>query len=126
MLKRADKSDGGHGLGGMIFGDSATEEQLRGMGDHGFRGTVYGGKEMEVPVIYIRFLQLICLLPHQCKVVLVHVEGENYQNPLLLEHRSDTIVDFEFELEDAMITLTENGTAQMVFVNLSDLASLKR
>ena len=45
------------------------------------------------------------------------MEGENYQNPLLLEHRSDTIKDFEFELKDAVITPTENATARVVLAN---------
>ena len=72
-----------------------------------------------VPVIYVRLLQSVRMLPHQSETVLVHVEGKYFQEPLLFEYQSRVEASLGLQVEDAVISPAVNGIARMVLANLS-------
>ena len=72
-----------------------------------------------IPVIYVRLLQSVRLLPHQSETVLVHVEGKYFQEPLLFEYQPRVEASLRLQVEDAVNSPAENGIARMVLANLS-------
>ena len=57
-----------------------------------------------VPVVRVRLLKSVRVLPHQTRSVLVQVDAESCKGPLLLEYQSDVEEATGLQVEDALLS----------------------
>ena len=72
-----------------------------------------------VPVVRVRLLQSVRVLPHQTRSVLVQVDAESCKGPLLLEYQSDVEEATGLQVEDALLSPAKGGVSQLVVANRS-------
>ena len=72
-----------------------------------------------VPVVRVRLLQSVRVLPHQTRSVLVQVDAESCKGPLLLEYQSDVEEATGLQVEDALLSPAKGGVAKLVVANRS-------
>ena len=72
-----------------------------------------------VPVIRVRLLQSVNLLPRQSLPVLVKVDCHDYRKPLLLEYDKEVDDAIGLQVENAILNPSRKGVAEVVVTNPS-------
>ena len=70
-----------------------------------------------VPLIRVRLLQSVKLLPRQSIPVVVKLDGGSYGDPLLVEHDRAVEEAVGLQVEDSLLAPSREGVAQLVVTN---------